>query len=234
MADARHGHLKRMPIYADQRVDNEIKELLKDKGTTPEDAHWEETNVTPNDVYACSSMHYHVNGEKPTDALVRIIGTRKKEKKELRILDLGSGYGGMARVLPTLLRPMWNAHVVAVEVQPSLHDAAEDITKRLGAANDVTHVNADACDADGMREILSQHGGEFDLCCSVLVLLHLTETQRAKALANLRTMLGAKKMLYIEDYFSLDPSKLTERQRHNLDALVVRTHPHTDTLSPPP
>ena len=65
--------LKRMPIYADQRVENELKQLLKENGTTRDDAHWEEKNVTPDDLYACSSMHYHVNTEKPTDAIVRIL-----------------------------------------------------------------------------------------------------------------------------------------------------------------
>ena len=244
------GELKRMPIYADKRLENELEHLFKEKNNTltREDEHWEKANVTPNDLYACSSMHYHVKGEKPTDAITRIITSRAesapaphtcstvtetetetktetteqdRKKKMMRILDLGSGYGGMARVLPTMLRPTWNAHVVAVEVQPSLHEAAADITKRLGAARDVTHVNADACDADAMREILRQHG-QFDLCVTVLVLLHLTEAQRTKAFANLRTMLGTTKMLYIEDYFFLDASKLTARQKHNLDALVVR------------
>ena len=239
--------LKRMPIYADRRVENELNILLRAKGATRDEAHWKKKNVTPDDLYACSSMHYHVNKEKPTDAIVRILRsleesasppstttrtctteteteteTMEQDKKEMRILDLGSGYGGMARVLPTLLRPTWNAHVVAVEVQPSLHDAAEDMTMRLGAGSDVTHVNADACNADAMREILLEHGGTFDLCVTVLVLLHLTEAQRARAFANLRFMLGTKKMVYIEDYFFHDQSKLTEKQRRDLDTLVVR------------
>ena len=81
-----------------------------------------------------------------------------------RVLDIGSGIGGPARFLAHTT----GCHVVALELQPELHQIGVDLTRRSGMESRVTHVCGDALTAPFMPS-------SFDAVVSFLAVLHVPD-----------------------------------------------------------
>ena len=103
-----------------------------------------------------------------------------------RVLDIGSGLGGPAR----FLAHSTGCHVTALELQPSLHAIAADLTQRCGLGKLVTHLCGDA---------LSHPipDAAFDVVVSWLAVHHITD--RTRLLARFARALRPGGGCYIED-----------------------------------
>jgi len=119
--------------------------------------------------------------------------THALEKLDLqsadRVLDVGSGLGGPARVLAYES----GCHVTAVEMQPDLNSMAQSLTARCGLEDQVTHQRADF-----MTDPLP--GEDFDALVSWLTFLHIPD--RDRLLARCEQALKSNGRMYVEDFFA--------------------------------
>jgi cyclopropane fatty-acyl-phospholipid synthase-like methyltransferase len=125
---------------------------------------------------------YHYFGTSAVDAAIRSLHLQPG----MRVLDIGSGLGGPARYIADRC----GARVVAVDLQPDLHEVANDLTSRCGLTGLVEHRCAD---------ILGGWDEEpFDAVVSFLCFLHIPN--KARLFEVCRGALRAGGGLYIEDY----------------------------------
>ncbi len=142
--------------------------------------------VGPSDRLAVDQLtpfdQYHYFGTQAVDAAIASLHLQPG----MRVLDIGSGLGGPARYIAERCR----AHVVAIDLQPDLHEVATDLTGRCGLAGLVEHRCAD---------ILGGWNDEpFDAIVSFLCFLHIPN--RARLFEVCRSALRAGGGMYIEDY----------------------------------
>ena len=105
-----------------------------------------------------------------------------------RLLDLGCGTGTLA-ILAQRLHPQ--ATVVGVDGDPAILGIARGKAARAGVA-----VQLD----EGMAYALPYADGSFDAVTSTLMLHHLTQDQRARALAEVRRVLRPGGRLVVADF----------------------------------
>ena len=216
--DAASSLRAKMAIYADDRVRNEMMELVRTEG--------EDALDDPLKAYQVECMHYTTHGEQPYEAFARVAGVASGGGGGIRIVDVGSGYGCATRALP-LTYPNGIDSVTGVEIQEEVSRAASEITDRAVKAGklpagSVEHVCASVtdCHPAGAR-------GAGDVSCAlrpfhcgqcVLVLLHLPEAKRALAYKSIRSILKEGGIFYIEDYLD---NGLTEDDRQRLASIVA-------------
>lgn len=109
-----------------------------------------------------------------------------------RVLDVGAGLGGPARLIASLAA----AHVDAVELQPDMNRTACDLTERCGLSALVTHVEGDI-----MRVALED--GAYDAVVSWLALYHIPD--RAPLYPRLGAALRPGGRIYVEDLYQRAP-----------------------------
>ena len=125
---------------------------------------------------------YHYFGTSAVDAAIKSLHLQPG----MRVLDIGSGLGGPARYIADRS----GARVVAIDVQPDLHEVATDLTSRCGLTGLVEHRCADILDG--------WHDEPFDAIVSFLCFLHIPN--RARLFDVCRSALRAGGGMYIEDY----------------------------------
>ena len=95
----------------------------------------------------------HVRGTEATIELAELAGLREGE----RVVDVGSGLGGPARVLAR----RFGVEVVGIDLTPELVEAAEELTREAGLADRVTFTVGDAAalpfDRDAFDVAWTQH-----------------------------------------------------------------------------
>lgn len=104
-----------------------------------------------------------------------------------RILDIGAGLGGPARVLAERC----GSHITAVELQPDLNACARNLTNRCGLDERIDHICADIFDIEA-----SSPG--FDAIVSWLCFLHIDD--KVALLEHCRALTRSGGYLYIEDF----------------------------------
>ena len=180
-------NLKTMPLY--EQVDRVYNEL-RARGFGP-DSPLTVSDLTPFD-------QYHYFGTEAVDEAARVLGIGRQS----RVLEIGSGIGGPARYLAATT----GCDIVALEVQPDLHETAAALTRRCGLDNAVHHVCGDVLAAPPQLE-------HFDCIVSFLVFLHIADLRRLFAVC--RSLLRQNGGMFIEDFILQQlpsPTELAELQ----------------------
>ncbi|XP_064619872.1 phosphoethanolamine N-methyltransferase-like [Lineus longissimus] len=131
---------------------------------------------------------YHYHGTEAIDEAIKSLGITE----ESRVLDVGSGIGGPARYLAKVT----NCQVMALDLQQDLNAVAEDLTKRCGLADRVTHKCGDI-----MVDLPDEMG--YDFVVSWLVFLHIPD--KASLFDVCRKNLKSGGKMFIEDFFAKFP-----------------------------
>lgn len=138
---------------------------------------------------------------------VRSAITSLQLKSGARILDIGSGLGGPARMLATWM----DCDVVALELQDDLHQVAARLTERVGLTGKVLHVKGDFLKMSIEEE-------SFDAIGSWLVFLHID--QRRTLFQKCADVLKPGGRMYVEDFVLRAEETFTDRERALLEKEV--------------
>lgn len=149
-------------------------------------------------------MHYE--GNDAIEDVIRAIQLNSSSK----VLDVGSGFGGVARVLSAQSK----CTTIAMELQPDIHDCGEDLTKRCDISDLVKHVHGDILNYDLNK--LGDGPSSFDGLVSFLVFLHIPD--KLSLLKNCANMLKTDGTLFVEDYYRR--SSFTEAELKSLSTDV--------------
>lgn len=137
--------------------------------------------ISPEQLFPLDQWHYHGIAAIEAAAAALRLGPAS------RALEIGSGIGGPARYLAHTV----GCHVTALELQPSVHAVAADLTRRCGLGGRVAHLCGDALSHPFPE-------AEFDAALSWLAFLHIPE--RPRLLARLARALRPGGGCYIEDF----------------------------------
>jgi len=122
-------------------------------------------------------------------------------RPESRVLDIGSGLGGPARVIASEV----GCQITAVELQDDLNRLARSLTRRCGLDDRIEHRRADFLTA-------SLPASEFDALVSWLTFLHIP--QRETLLSRCLRRLRPGGSILVEDFHAR--RELTEEERELL------------------
>lgn len=142
-----------------------------------------DASLTLNDLVDLDQLHYH--GVDAVRTAIEQIGLSADD----RVIDVGSGLGGPAR----LLASESGCHVTAIELQPDLNRLAESLTRRTGLAPRIDH----RCE-DFLATEPPDQG--FDALVSWLTFLHIPE--RANLLQRCRECLRPGGAIFVEDFYA--------------------------------
>src|SRR3954452_24268437 len=160
-----------MPLYTHlDRVTRGLAEL----GVGPDDP------IRAEQLFALDQWHYH--GTEAIAAGAAWLGLGPQS----RVLEIGSGIGGPGRFLAHTT----GCHVTAVELQSSLNEMAEDLTRRCGLADRINHVCGDAL-------TVPLPEAAFDAVVSWLAIVHIPN--RRLLLTRAAHCLRQDGGIYIED-----------------------------------
>ncbi|CAH0493818.1 unnamed protein product [Peronospora farinosa] len=192
----KHEEIKTMKLYHHlDRIENRLKEL----GYTNKDV-----RVDPEQLGEFDSLHFF--GDEPICHIVELLAETPTEKK---VLDIGSGYGGTAR----LLAHRSGCKVDALELQPDLSDAGRELTRRCGLDEQVTHLDGD------FLELPVQHN-EYDVVVGLLCFLHIGNWRQL--FQRCFDSLKPGGVLYVDDFF-LRGDRLTPEDQLTLKQDVYCT-----------
>ncbi|KAJ9458509.1 Sarcosine/dimethylglycine N-methyltransferase [Diplonema papillatum] len=183
--------IKTMKLYTGlDRVANELAELGYDRCSGP---------IEAADVHKVTMMNYS-----GVDGCRNVVETLKLGK-ESRVLDVGCGFGGPARVISQIC----GCQTTGVEMQSDVRDIACLLTARCGLDDKVSLLHADATD----DELISKTGTGFDGLVSWLTILHIHVSERTRVWKNANKALRSGGMIYVEDFYCDEPEKLSEEQK---------------------
>eukprot|EP00584_Thalassiosira_punctigera_P007015 CAMPEP_0172531726 /NCGR_PEP_ID=MMETSP1067-20121228/5006_1 /TAXON_ID=265564 ORGANISM="Thalassiosira punctigera, Strain Tpunct2005C2" /NCGR_SAMPLE_ID=MMETSP1067 /ASSEMBLY_ACC=CAM_ASM_000444 /LENGTH=299 /DNA_ID=CAMNT_0013316129 /DNA_START=182 /DNA_END=1081 /DNA_ORIENTATION=+ len=184
--------IKTMKLYTNvERIRNE----LEVRGMTDDDGE----PIDPIALSEIDSMHYMGNA-----AVDEAIKAMDNLGPSSRILDVGSGFGGPARVLSARTK----CGVTALELQEDIHEMAEYLTKRCARDDSVKHQQGDILSLD--LDALGGGPGSFDGIVSFLVFLHIP--QKGELLGRCARMLKPGGTIFVEDYFQISPFSAAEAE----------------------
>jgi cyclopropane fatty-acyl-phospholipid synthase-like methyltransferase len=169
--------IKTMKLYTHvERIQREVKSRFET-----------ESIIDPIALSEIDCMHYEGN-----DAIKDVIHAMQLNSSS-KVLDVGSGFGGVARVLSALSE----CTTVAMELQSDIHQCAEDLTRLCNQSDLVKHVKGDILnyDLNKLGDGLSTFGG----LVSFLVFLHIPD--KVSLLNNCANLLKAGGTIFVEDYF---------------------------------
>jgi len=169
--------IKTMKLYTD--IDRIKTELASRNMTSP---------IDPIALSEIDSMHYLGNA-----AIQAAVDTMDLDSKS-RVLDVGSGFGGPARILTTLS----NCKVKALELQQDIHQLATELTSRCNLSDYVDHLNGDI-----LNDVVVNQLGEkaFDAIVSYLVFLHIPN--KAALFDVCSKLLKSNGYVFIEDFYCI-------------------------------
>lgn len=182
MSDDVGTAIKTMKLYTHiERIENELKEREMLKADV----------VDPIALSEIDSMHY-LGNKAMEDAVVSM-----NLDSSSKVLDVGSGFGGPARVLSVLSK----CTTTALEVQSDIDKMATFLTKRCNLDHLVKHEVGDIMTLD--LGSLGTGSSSFDGVVSFMVFLHIPD--KAALLKNCAQMLKPGGAIFIEDYFCRSP-----------------------------
>src|SRR6056300_1066703 len=127
--EANDDGIKTMKLYSHvERIQREVERC----GMLNSDS------IDPIALSEIDCMHYE--GNDAIDDVVKAMGLDSSKK----VLDVGSGFGGVARVLSSSSK----CTTVALELQSDIHQLAEDLTRRCNLSDLVQHVQGDILNYD--------------------------------------------------------------------------------------
>ncbi len=160
----------------------------------------------------CRFDQYHYHGTEAVDEGI----ARLALKPHHRVLDVGSGLGGPARVIADRA----GCRVTALELQSDVHEVASRLTDRCGLAHLVRHRRGDVLDG-------AAPPGQFDALFAWLAFLHIPDRERLYRRCHEALRPGGG--MYVEDYFERGP--FTDDERETLAIKVYsRNLPRLDEL----
>ncbi len=169
-----HSQIKTMKLYT--HVDRVERELGA-RGFGLDDPLSIET------LFDLDQLHYH--GPAAVRAAIDRLGLVEGD----RVIDVGSGLGGPAR----LLAAEGGCRVTAIELQPDLNQLAADLTRRTGLEEQIEHHCADFL-------TIEQPGQHFDALVSWLTFLHIPD--RAALLERCFGCLRPGGSILVEDFYA--------------------------------
>lgn len=182
-----NGDIKTMKLYTHvERIKNELasREMLTSE------------SIDPIALSEIDSMHYMGNSA-VEDAVVAM-----NLDASSSVLDVGSGFGGPARVLSATS----GCTATALELQPDIHEMADYLTKKCNLDHLVKHEVGDILSLDLNK--LGSGPSSYDGVASFLVFLHITD--KASLLKNCSAMLKSGGHLYVEDFYCRSPFSTAE------------------------
>lgn len=218
--DTSTAAIKTMKLYSNiDRIENELKCL----GYAPSSPLKQEI------LSAFDSMHYKGDAaiQAALDVHVHVREGGGEVSDSLKILDVGSGFGGPARYMAS---SKGSHKVLALELQGDVHKKAVELTERCGLLLDSMHcgsdvdvdvdvdVNGDCVKKAGVRHV---HGdilndvrsiegaGSYDLLTSWLVFLHVSEKEKLWKKCAEAVKPGGT--IFIEDFYKR--SEFTSEER---------------------
>lgn len=201
--------IKTMKLYSDvDRIDNELRALgISDSA-----------NIDSMQLSRFDSMHYGGNGavsECVNWFCSMCDNSESEEKNVLRVLDVGSGFGGPARLM--VHSPCNDVKVVAVEMQEDIHQKASELTKRCQLDDTVTHFLGDLLEVD--LDTVNGGTGSFDAVVSWLTFLHIPDKRRLLSICSQmlkypskgkNELCSVRPCMYVEDYYMREPFTSSE------------------------
>ncbi|OWZ18793.1 Phosphoethanolamine N-methyltransferase 1 [Phytophthora megakarya] len=181
--------IKTMKLY---RHLDRIERRLKEAGYINKDV-----TVDPEKLGTLDSLHFF--GDEPICHLIKLLGATPDKKK---VLDIGAGFGGTAR----LLAHRSGCKVDALELQPDLSETGRELTRRCRLNEHVTHVNGDFLE-------LPVRPNEYDAVVGLLSFLHIGHW--LQLFQRCYDSLKPGGVLYVDDFF-LRGDKLTEEDQLTL------------------
>jgi len=202
------GDIKTMKLYTSiERIENELaaRGMLQSEFIDP---------VALSEI---DSMHYM-----GMSAIAASIEAMKLGPSST-VLDIGSGFGGTARILSESSK----CATTALELQRDIHEMAENLTKKCRLSNFVKHVSGDILTFD-----LDKLGGgiaSFDGVVSLLVFLHISD--KASLFEKCAKMLKPDGTLFVEDYYCRSPFSEDEAKSLAKDVYAVNLPTQNEYIS---
>eukprot|EP00754_Rhynchopus_humris_P035101 Rhum_TRINITY_DN16677_c0_g2::Rhum_TRINITY_DN16677_c0_g2_i1::g.164007::m.164007 len=188
MSNNSPAEIKTMKLYNDmERISNELRE---------EGCSLEEGSIPRALLHKITMLSY--SGSAGCQHVVDCAGLTPDSK----VLDLGSGLGGPARVVS---EKAGGCAVVGVEYQKDLSDLCATLCTRSGMDADVVSIAGDGCAAElpaRLAALPGRHAAPYDATVSWLVILHIPVAQRPSLFDNLAAVMRPGATLYIEDFYA--------------------------------
>ncbi|DAZ95588.1 TPA: hypothetical protein N0F65_006074 [Lagenidium giganteum] len=173
--------IKTMKLYT--HVDRIERRLCALGYTSPEAV------VDPEKLATIDTLHYF--GDEPARRVLALVD-QHLAGKSARVLDIGTGYGGIAR----LLAHRGQCHVDALELQSDLSAAGLALTQRCGLSKRVRHVTGDFLQ---IKDDDAQLHGSYDVLMGIMCFMHIGHWPELFARCHARLEDGG--LLYVEDFF---------------------------------
>lgn len=152
------------------------------------------------------SLHFY--GDEPVVSVLELLRSgRKAEKDSLEnatVLDIGSGYGSAAR----LLAHRSSCHVDALELQPDMSAAGEELTRRCALQHKVTHHTGDFL---AWQQPEKTALPKYDAVVGLLCFMHIDDWPELFRRCFERLAPGG--FVYMEDFFLRQPGISAEETR---------------------
>eukprot|EP00566_Odontella_aurita_P015926 CAMPEP_0113553618 /NCGR_PEP_ID=MMETSP0015_2-20120614/15711_1 /TAXON_ID=2838 /ORGANISM="Odontella" /LENGTH=275 /DNA_ID=CAMNT_0000454703 /DNA_START=116 /DNA_END=943 /DNA_ORIENTATION=- /assembly_acc=CAM_ASM_000160 len=181
-----------MKLYSHvERIENELRH--RGLGVSSK-------TLDPEVLSEIDSMHYE--GDEGMKAAIAAL----KLNKDSAVLDVGSGFGGPARILASRT----GCSVTALELQRDIHDKAEELTRRCKLDSLAKHMQGNILECD--LNMLGNGPGTYDAIVSWLVYLHIAD--KAALLRKCAEMLKEGGVFFTDDYYMRE--KFTDAEEKSL------------------
>lgn len=196
--------IKTMKLY--HHVER-IERRLRDLGYSSQ----ADERVDPERLGTMDSLHFF--GDEPIQRILQLInnGDKSANTSGKKVLDIGTGYGGTAR----LLAHRSGCHVDALELQPDLSAAGEHLTRKCGLDALISHKTGDFLQLPVAR-------GEYDVVVGLLCFLHIGNWPQL--FQHCFESLKEGGVMYVEDFF-LRGEKFTDE-----DTAILKNDIYCSTL----
>lgn len=185
----KHEEIKTMKLY--HHVDR-IERRLLELGYTDKSQLVDVERLATKD-----SLHFY--GDEPVVSVLELLRSGRKAEKEslenAHVLDIGSGYGSAAR----LLAHRSSCHVDALELQPDMSAAGEELTRRCALQHKVTHHTGDFLAWQEPEEAQQ----DYDAVVGLLCFMHIDDWLELFRRCFERLAPGG--FVYMEDFFLRQP-----------------------------
>lgn len=190
--------IKTMKLY--HHVDR-IERRLQDLGYSLSN---QSEHIDPERLGTMDSLHFF--GDEPIRRILRLISngdgasaSDNESEDAKKVLDIGTGYGGTAR----LLAHRSGCHVDALELQPDLSEAGKHLTRKCGLEQLISHKTGDFLQ-------LPLLANEYDVVVGLLCFLHIDNW--SQLFQRCYDSLKEGGVMYVEDFF-LRGLQLTDEEK---------------------